>query len=351
MRPDAKTIAKWTILSLCLLLPTGALADSTKSKTKTLDAGSIKEKIDPSDEILKASRAFFAGLPFMQAEAYYKKVILGKDQSYFLVSVQSADEFARGHVPGAVNIPYNEIASGKAGKILPKDKKIVVTCADGHRSMVAALYFGQLGYDTTVLSFGMTHWNASQSGITDPYPGSAGYPVSTAQVDAAGGNVLPAIATVGSTGKNVVPARAEAVLSSKRDLLIDRAEVYQKAVVGGDHSYFLVSLQRPEDYAKGHVPGAINIPAKEIAKVENLRKLPRDKKIVLICYIGHWGAASAFLLNQLGYEAYDMRFGTMGWNDQTEGLGELREVMLGLARSLNYQVEKGKHESRAMVEK
>ena len=36
--------------------------------------------------------------------------------------------------------------------------------------------------------------------------------------------------------------------------------------------YTIVSVRAAADYAKGHVPGAINIPWKDIAKAENLKK-------------------------------------------------------------------------------
>ena len=102
-----------------------------------------------------------------------------------------------------------------------------------------------------------------------------------------------------------------------------------------------MSLQRPADYTNGHVPGAINIPVNDLAKVETLRQLPRDKKIVLVCYVGHWAGSAALFLNQLGYEAYDMRFGTLGWNDTTDGLGEAKEYLVSLEKSLSLPVEKG----------
>ena len=49
---------------------------------------------------------------------------------------------------------------------------------------------------------------------------------------------------------------------------------------------------RPPTTLKGHVPGAYNIPYKEIAKIANLEKLPTDKTIVVYCYTGHTAAAS-----------------------------------------------------------
>jgi rhodanese-related sulfurtransferase len=291
--------------------------------------------------LLQASQAWFSRFPFMKAEDVYAKVVQGGDNAFFLASVQAPDEYVRGHVPGAVDIPFRELAEEKSLALFPRGKKIVFTDEDGHRSMAAALFLGQLGYETYAMSMGLSHWNGPGAGVASPYPGSAGYPVSTDNVPSPSPAVLPAIDTNGTDARKEIVARTRAVLSGDRKLFIDRGEVYDKAVRGHDKGYFLVSLQRPEDYADGHVPGAINIPPADLAKAESLGKLPRDKKIVLVCYIGHWAGSAALFLNQLGYEAYDMRFGTLGWNDGTEGLGGAKEYLISLGKSLELPVEKG----------
>jgi len=293
-------------------------------------------------EILQLSNAYFGRFPFMRAEDVYAKIIQGDDTSYLLVSVQSPEEYSKGHVPGAINIPLGEIAEAKSLSLLPPGKKIVFTCDNGHRSMVAALFFGQLGYETYAMSMGLSYWNGAGAGISSPYPGSAGYPVSIVSISPPRNHTPPTIA--GTGGRETIIARTGAIVANERNLFIDRNEVYAKAVQGGDPSYFLVSLQSREDYSKGHVPGAINIPVSEFAKAESLSKLPRDKKIVLICYVGHWGGSAALFLNQLGYEAYDMRFGTLGWNDATDGLGAAKGYLLSLGKSLELPVEKGRQQ-------
>ena len=62
-----------------------------------------------------------------------------------LVDVRSPGEFASGHIEGALNIPVNEI--GARLSELPKDKPIVVYCAAGARSGVAAGTLAEAGYD------------------------------------------------------------------------------------------------------------------------------------------------------------------------------------------------------------
>ena len=47
--------------------------------------------------------------------------------------------------------------------------------------------------------------------------------------------------------------------------------------------FFLLDIRKPEDFKKGHIKGAKNIFWLDLLKDENLKKLPKDKKIVLIC--------------------------------------------------------------------
>ncbi|MBK7861609.1 MAG: rhodanese-like domain-containing protein [Archangiaceae bacterium] len=53
-----------------------------------------------------------------------------------LIDVRSAAEFASGHLPGAINVPVQEL-SARLDKLGPKDEPKVVYCASGTRSAVA----------------------------------------------------------------------------------------------------------------------------------------------------------------------------------------------------------------------
>ena len=79
------------------------------------------------------------------------------------------------------------------------------------------------------------------------------------------------------------------------------------------NNYFVISVRAPEDYAKGHIPGAINIPWRTIAKTENLQKINPSKPIVVYCYTGHTGQIATTVLNMLGYDALNLKYGIMSW--------------------------------------
>lgn len=73
-----------------------------------------------------------------------------------LLDVRTPDEFNDLHLPGAVNIPV-QVLGGSLGSI-PKDKPVVVYCAVGSRSAMAAVTLARAGYDVLNLG-GIGNWN------------------------------------------------------------------------------------------------------------------------------------------------------------------------------------------------
>lgn len=93
------------------------------------------------------------------------------------------------------------------------------------------------------------------------------------------------------------------------------AEDVLKRIQAGDKNLVIVDVRMPKDkkYDQGHLPGAIYIGFKEIAKPENLAKLPKDKDIIVHCDTGHEQNKALSVLRMLGYKAYDMKWGMMSW--------------------------------------
>jgi rhodanese-related sulfurtransferase len=75
---------------------------------------------------------------------------------------------------------------------------------------------------------------------------------------------------------------------------------------------FLLDVREPEEYAQGHVPGALNVPQAELAT--RLDELPRDRPILAICRSGGRSLRSAQFLKQVGLEdVKSVADGTEGW--------------------------------------
>jgi phage shock protein E len=63
-----------------------------------------------------------------------------------LIDVRTPAEFAKGHVAGATNIPYDEIERRHA-EVGPASQPVVVYCGSGRRSAIAAATLGKLGFE------------------------------------------------------------------------------------------------------------------------------------------------------------------------------------------------------------
>ena len=63
-----------------------------------------------------------------------------------IVDVREQNEWDAGHIPGAELIPLGTVTQVAAEKMPDKSERIVVHCAAGVRSAVAAYQMQQLGY-------------------------------------------------------------------------------------------------------------------------------------------------------------------------------------------------------------
>lgn len=95
----------------------------------------------------------------------------------------------------------------------------------------------------------------------------------------------------------------------------------------------------PPGQQGGKIPGSIYIPYNEILKPENLKKLPKDKKVVLVCVTGQTQNLPVIALRALGYDARTMAFGMSAWIKDYLGAGIMQSAIQGAATK-NYPVEK-----------
>jgi phage shock protein E len=67
-----------------------------------------------------------------------------KDASLLLLDVRTPSEYAAGHIPGAVNIPHDQIAARLSE--IPKNDEVVLYCHSGRRAGLAADVLAANGY-------------------------------------------------------------------------------------------------------------------------------------------------------------------------------------------------------------
>jgi phage shock protein E len=79
------------------------------------------------------------------------RLIESQSEEYLLVDVRTDEEYQSGHIPTAINIPYNAIVNDLPEG--PKDRLIIVYCRSGARSGRAERWLRADGY-TNVVDFG-----------------------------------------------------------------------------------------------------------------------------------------------------------------------------------------------------
>ncbi len=90
-----------------------------------------------------------------------------------------------------------------------------------------------------------------------------------------------------------------------------------KDIMKKDDKTLLVDVRSRFEYVKGHIPGAINIPLRELA--ENVDRIPRKGNVVLYCTSGYRTGIGVMSLHTLGYDNIQgFVSGIVGWKEAEE---------------------------------
>ena len=95
---------------------------------------------------------------FEQITAEEAKKIMDSDAEYTILDVREEDEFAEGHIPGAILIPHTEIEDKAEEMLTDKEEIILVYCRSGRRSKLAAEAMARLGYKNVKEFGGIMDW-------------------------------------------------------------------------------------------------------------------------------------------------------------------------------------------------
>ena len=166
-------------------------------------------------------------------------------------------KYAKGHVPGAISIPDSQF--DKHVGLLPEDKKSALIFYCGGMkcplSIKSAIKAKALGYtDVRVFQGGYPEWKkAYGDGVKGPNPFAA-----TASKGAA--------IKAGPDGDTITVASFEEIMKNAPD------------------SVYLYDVRDAKEYAKGTMPGAVNLPVEELE--DQIASLPTDKPIIFVCATG-----------------------------------------------------------------
>jgi glyoxylase-like metal-dependent hydrolase (beta-lactamase superfamily II)/rhodanese-related sulfurtransferase len=99
----------------------------------------------------------------LEIEPATLKQMIDKGEDIFILDVRTPEEYEAWKISYDKQelslIPIDQLSSREALNRIPRDKEIVTVCSHGYRSMIAAEFLTQLGYNARSVKGGMSGWN------------------------------------------------------------------------------------------------------------------------------------------------------------------------------------------------
>lgn len=96
--------------------------------------------------------------------------------------------------------------------------------------------------------------------------------------------------------------------------LISPEELYKSLEKKED--IFILDIRNKQDFAKEFIEGSVNCEWSEVYKLIEDDVLPKNNKIVVVCYKGQISGQTVGVLRILGYNVFALNGGINGWLDR-----------------------------------
>ena len=107
-------------------------------------------------------------------------------------------------------------------------------------------------------------------------------------------------------------AGGQSTSNSYKSITAKEAEEIMKS----QSNYIILDVRRPDEFAEGHIPNAINIPNESIGSDE-IAQLPNKNQLILVyCRSGRRSAEAASKLVALGYTNIVEFGGILDWHGE-----------------------------------
>lgn len=265
-----------------------------------------------------AAMGYFANLPenrnMIEMADLMTKIDAGEEM--FILDVRSLEDYDKGHLKGAVNLPFASTAIAENLEFIPDDVPVFVYCYTGQTANQVTAVLNVAGKPVTNIKGGFLRGITVTEGheayldmVSVPVPADT-YAVDE-ELKAAVADYFDVLVSYNGTptaNQNIAVEAVKEIIDSESD------------------EYFILSVRQAEDFAKGHLPGAVNIPY-GTGMQDSFADLPMDKKIIVYCYTGQTASQTVGILRLLGYEAYNMSFGMGSVETEKGWLGAGYEVV------------------------
>ena len=98
------------------------------------------------------------GLSYRRITQEKAMKIMEEETGYLIVDVRRPDEFAEGHIEGAINVPNEGITDEMPEELPDKDQLLLIYCRTGRRSKEASEKLAKIGYKNVYEFGGINTW-------------------------------------------------------------------------------------------------------------------------------------------------------------------------------------------------
>lgn len=256
-------------------------------------AAPVEPAIDEEAVLLSAAQDFFAAIPTSNniiASADVKQMLEDNPDAIVIIDIRSDADFEEGHIEGAYHSAWADLGSMMAK--IPTNRQVVVTCYSGQTAGQAVGTLRLAGFNNVKsLKGGMNNgWKAE--GL--PTDGTGANPLSSRRD----------VTEPKNEEQQVLWEAAKATFEEVRNgnNLIDSQALYDNIM-----AFNLIDIRGAEDFAKGHIEGAKNIPMAKIG--EAIPSFSTNRKIAITCYSGQTAGQTVGVLRSLGFDAYSLKGG------------------------------------------
>lgn len=182
-------------------------------------------------------------------------------EAILLIDTRTPLEHAEYCLPGAVLCPNGELALRALGGIADGPAAVVTHCAGRTRSIIGAQTLRDLGVDIPVyaLENGTIAWE------------DAGY-----ELEHGADRPMPVTAASRAAGQKAVhDLRARA---NVRSVTVEEIHTWRR---DGNRTTYVIDVRSESDYARGHLPGARNVPGGQLIQTIDCTAIVRNARIVL----------------------------------------------------------------------
>jgi len=237
---------------------------------------------------------------------------LGKN--ILIIDLRSANQFAEGHIKGAVNKQFSELPSFFETGIKPFEyDKIILISEDGQLSSYTTCLLRLMGYGNVYsMRWGMSAWNNryAQEGWLKGVSGKYETKLENTVNDRPSLNGMPDLKTGLLTGPEIGTARFRKLFEEgTTDIFITADEVFSNP-----QKYYIINLDRKDKYEDGHIPGAVRYkPEGTLGYTDEMASIPAGKPVVVYCGTGHNSGFATAYLRLFGYDAHTLKYGNNGF--------------------------------------